>query len=100
MEYVEIGDSLDDIYQSIGNGCDTFACPIMFKNHDTMYVDDNGLYSNTEGIIMDGWDYPILGNVLIMGTDIETGDSVDVKTTIEELRGKIKFVGINFDNLR
>ena len=93
FEYVNVAEGIQDIYKHIGNNCSTFACPIMFKNHDTMYVDDEAMLNEpTSGIMMEDWRYPLAGNILIMGTDIETGDSVDVKTTIEELKPQIKFV--------
>jgi len=81
-----------DIAPAIGNNCYNFCCPVTFKNGDTIYTDDEGLYNPFEGgIIMDNWAYPLLGNCLIIGGD-EEGDSCDVKSTIYELLPKIKFI--------
>lgn len=80
-----------DIYDLIGNGCTTFACPIEFDNGDALYVDDEGLYHDNQGcFIMEGWSYPIVGNAVILGCD-EEGESVDCKSTIEEISSKLKF---------
>ncbi len=73
-------DDIDDIYKEIGNGCEIFCCPINFDNGDTLYADDESLLNeNVEGcFMMDSWDYAIVGNAIILGTD-EEGESVDCK---------------------
>ncbi len=92
LEYVTLSNDYHEIYPFIGPHCRTFSCPITFDNQDSIYVDDEGLYMGYEhGFIMDGWDYPILGNGLILGAN-EEGDSVSVKSTIEELQNKFQFI--------
>lgn len=82
-----------DIYTAIGNGCNTFECPVQLENGDTVYVDENGLYHDPKGcFIMTNWGYPVLGNAIILGSDDE-GESVDCKSTVEELKAKVKFYG-------
>jgi hypothetical protein len=39
---------------------------------------------------MENWKYPLVGNAIILGTDDE-GDSIDAKSTIEEIQSKIIF---------
>lgn len=77
---IQIGDDYKEIYKVID--CELFTCPITFENGDTMYCDDEGLFKEQKGgIIMRGWSYPILGKILVLGCDEETGDSQDAKST-------------------
>ena len=75
-----------EICQLIGNGCNTFCCPVDFENGDCIYADDESLlHENIEGCFMlPDWNYPIVGNAIILGTD-EEGDSIDCKTNPSEL---------------
>lgn len=86
---IEIKD-YKDIYPAIGNGCELFACPIFFENADTLYTDDEGLLKpEMIGCFsMPDWDYPLVGNAVILGSDDE-GESVDAKSTIEEIENQI-----------
>lgn len=83
-----------EIAPGIGNGCTTFSCPVELKNGDTIFCDDDGL-SNPYygGWIMDGWDYPLVGNALIIGADRD-GNSIDCKTSLEDMRIDIIFLTI------
>lgn len=88
-------DTYKDIYKHIGNECECFDVPVEFENNDALYCDDEGLYHPFQGgIIMRGWDRPIVGNVLIIGTD-EEGESVDCKSDIFAIEKNIKFLNIN-----
>lgn len=89
---IDIDKGINAIYKEIGNGCDTFSCPVTLDNNDALYCDDEGLFHEFDGgIMMKDWAYPIVGNMLIIGTDNE-GDSVDCKTTKEEIEKKIIWV--------
>ena len=91
IEFAEIS-NYKDIYPLIGNDCDTFCCPVSFDNADTLYADDEALYHPYDGgIIMPDWDYPLIGNFVIVGTD-EDGDNADVQSTIDEIRSKVRFL--------
>ena len=93
IEQVQIGD-WTTISVAIGNGCHNFCCPVDFDNMDTIYADDESLlrYDDIKGgFMMEDWSTPLVGNAIIMGTD-EDGESIDAKTTIAELEGKIKFL--------
>jgi len=84
--------SWKDIAPEIGNGCEIFTAPIELENMDTLYADDEGLYNSFEGgFMMEDWSYPIVGNGLLVGTN-EEGESVNVKTTKEELEKMIIWV--------
>jgi hypothetical protein len=91
IEFAEIS-NYKDIYPLIGNECDTFCCPVSFDNADTIYADDEALYHPYQGgMIMPDWDYPLIGNFVIVGTD-EDGDNADVQSTLDEIRSKVRFL--------
>jgi hypothetical protein len=79
-----------EIYSAIGNGCDLFCCPFEFENGDILYSDDEALLHNElEGCFaMHDWNYPLVGNAIILGND-EEGDMADVKTKADEILEKI-----------
>jgi len=82
-----------EIYKAIGNGCNTFECPVILENEDAVYIDECGLYHDPKGcFILNGWNYPLVGNAIILATD-EEGDSADCKSTVEELKARVKFYG-------
>lgn len=91
IEYVEIS-NYREIYPHLNNQCSCFCCPITFENEDTLYSDDEGLYHEFEGGFMfKDWNYPLVGNSIILGTD-EEGGSIDVKTSIKDLEKNIIWV--------
>jgi hypothetical protein len=81
-----------ELYEIIANGCHTFCAPIEFENSDTLFADDEALLqSNLEGCFMfPDWNYPIVGNAVILGTD-EEGDVCDAKSKADELLETIIF---------
>jgi hypothetical protein len=82
-----------EIYKAIGKGCSTFECPVQLENDDTVYVDECGLYHDPKGcFILNGWNYPLVGNAIILGSDDE-GESVDCQSTVEEVKARVKFYG-------
>ena len=89
---IELSDDYKAIYGAIGNGCTIFCAPVEFENGDTLYSDEEGLlHKKMEGcFMMENWKYPLVGNAIILGTDDE-GDSIDAKSTIEEIKNKITF---------
>lgn len=92
VEVVTLGNDYREIYDVIGNDCKYFEVPITFENNDAMYCDEEALLKPfAGGIIMEGWGQPIVGNVLILGTN-EDGESCDAKMTWDELRNQIKFL--------
>lgn len=100
IEHIEVGNDYKEIYGIIGNGCTTFTCPITLDNNDTMYCDDEGLFHDQIGaIIYPEWSYPLVGNVLVMGTCAETGETVDVRSSIEEIKEGLKFIDAEDENL-
>lgn len=91
VSHIDIG-HYKEIYDAIGNGCSTFDCPFQLDNGDTLYVDDEGLlHDNVYGcFILNGWNVPCVGNAIILGTS-DDGESIDCKSTIEEIKKQIKF---------
>jgi len=58
---------------------------------DTLYVDDEGLINGTTaGFTYDGYDSPLMGNAVLLGTNRNTGDSKDVTMTAAEFAAKVK----------
>ena len=89
---IELSDDYKAIYGAIGNDCRCFCVPIEFENGDALYSDEEGLlHEKMEGcFMMENWISPLVGNAIILGTDDE-GDSIDAKSTIEEIKSKIYF---------
>ena len=88
---IEIGEDYKEIYKAIE--CDTFSCPIVYDNDDTLYCDDEGLFKEQKGgVLMTGWQYPILGKMLVLGCDVETGESQNAKSDIEFFTNQIVWV--------
>lgn len=97
LEYVELTNDYKDIYNHIGNGCSHFEVPIKFDNEDTIFTDEEICLRENDikgGFIMEDWRYPLLNNGIILGVNDE-GDSIDCKSTIEELKEKIFFVSVD-----
>ena len=91
--------SYDGDYRSIYRilGCRMFECvDLPFKNGDTVYVDEEGLYQDDcysftiEG--EDGRLNHIMGNGLVLGTDAE-GESIEHQTSLEDVKSRITFKG-------
>ena len=40
--------------------------------------------------MFDDWEYPLVGNAIILGTDDE-GESVDCKSTVNSIQSRIRF---------
>ena len=67
-----------------------------FRNQDTLFVDDEGLLRKEnhafEFTYDNGHTQPLMGKALVLGTDAE-GESVAVKSTLEEVESKIRWIG-------
>jgi hypothetical protein len=65
---------------------DLFTCVQMDERGNTMYVDDEGLLNGTNvGFVVKGFDQPLMGNAVILGTNLRTGDSKDTDLTLEQV---------------
>lgn len=76
-------------YEAIGNGCETFTCvyPKALKG-ECIYVDDNGLWTQTCGFRIQGLD-PIMGRGIVVGTD-DNGNTVSSKWNAHALLARIE----------
>jgi hypothetical protein len=87
---IEKNDCLKESYAMIGNGCHTVATVIFLKHNDTIMGDDEGYFvQDLKGFMYDNMF--VYGNAVIWGCDSE-GDLDDVRTPIEEIFSKIKWV--------
>ena len=70
-----------------------------FRNEDTLYVDDEGLLLKEnyafEFTYDNGHVAPLMGKGLVLGTDAE-GESVAVKSTLEEVASKVKWIMVKW----
>jgi hypothetical protein len=102
VSIIEIGNDLQDIYNAIGNDCSCITAPISYENDDVMFCDDESLLRPSTikgGFMYPDWNYPIVSNAIILGTD-ENGNSVDCESTLEEIKNGIRFISIENTNLQ
>lgn len=77
----------------IGEECDTFTCPISWPNGDTLYADDEGLFHTIKGgVVVPNLNQVIVGNVVILGADFESGETEDVFFKKEEIAQLVYFI--------
>ena len=88
---VTIGDGIDDIRKHID--CDLFTVAANFNPNkdevmwDSLFVDDEGLLVPGKPLFKfnpPGWDFQteFAGNGIILGVDMSTGESTDVRTSL------------------
>jgi hypothetical protein len=91
---IEIEKGINAIYKAID--CSTFECPAVdFPNNDALYCDEEALLNPEKiegGFMYPHWSYPIVGKALVLGTNLNTGDSVSVKTPAEVIGRNIIWV--------
>jgi hypothetical protein len=91
---VEIEKGLRAIYDVMDVSIITTATYL--PNGDCIYCDDEGLFKvNAESMFFDvGAHQPFIGNGLVVGTNPKTGNTVNPKSTVEEIRNLVKFKSI------
>jgi hypothetical protein len=92
VETVLIGDGIQPIYDAVK--CEIFEC-VDIDGVNTIYVDEEGLLTLTPNkmfFTFEGAHQPFAGNGLILGTDNETGESIDTNLTLDEVRAKVTFL--------
>lgn len=63
-----------------------------FPNRDVVYVNEEGLFlDNPPFFVIDGYHQPLAGNGIVVGS--KGPDSSDVKTSIEDVRKMVRFLG-------
>lgn len=85
-----------DIYKFCGY--ELFTCVRMDAKGNTLYVDDEGLLNGTNfGFIIKGYNQPLMGNAIILGTNLRNGDSDDTSLTTEQVFKMVSFFDDGFD---
>jgi len=91
---VKVGD-YTTIYEFVK--CETFDVVSIGKSED-VYIDDNGLLNlndNSMFFMINRYPQPLAGNGLILGINLKTGDSVDTKLTVDEVRDMVTFLTLD-----
>ena len=89
VEQVSIGNDLEDIYEQIDNGCTTFTCVYGLDTADVIYADDEAILKDVQGgFMLHSMKYPIVGNGLVLGTNLE-GESVSSEVSVDFLEKNI-----------
>lgn len=81
-----------EIYKHIH--CEIFTAVTINENGDSIFVDDEGLYAENQ-VFFIHTDYPyqpLAGYGLVLGCDMETGESVSPICTLEETISKVSFL--------
>ncbi len=89
---VEIDNSLKAYYRILD--CSMIEAATYFPYEDCIYVDEEGLYSGKDSFFtVEGGHQPFIGSGLVVGTS-EDGETVSASTSLEEVRAKVKFLGL------
>ena len=90
IEEVDYSGDYKDIYCLIE--CDLFTTVYLPNtSDDTLFVDDEGLYvENQRFFKIDGFEQPLAGRGLLLGTD-EEGESIDCMSTVEEVKAIVSW---------
>ena len=87
VRFVEVGE-YTDIYKHCGY--ETFTT-VSLGGGETLYVDDEGLMNGTDfGFELEGYDHPLMGNGLILGCNLNNGESVDTALSLEDVARKVQ----------
>jgi hypothetical protein len=72
---------------------DLFDCARINKHGDGIFVDDEGLFAEDARFFLHS-DYPnpLAGKGMVIGCDMETGESASAHTTLDELIEKVRWV--------
>lgn len=97
VKFVDVG-HYTDIYKH--TGFETFTTVRIDAKGNTLYVDDEGLINGTAtGFVLKGYDGPLMGNAVILGTNLNNGDTLDTDLTLEAVAGLVHtFKVVDFGN--
>lgn len=91
---LEKQNTLAGMYKEIG--CDLVTAAVILENEDTLLVDDEGLLKDPFSFfIFDGFHSPLAGNGILIGTNPESGETIDAKYSVEEIRRRVTFFNAN-----
>ena len=67
-------------------------CAVDIDGTNTVYIDDEGLYRDTQAYFMwEGYHQPLQGKGLILGTDYDNGESIPTTLSLDEVKEKVSF---------
>jgi hypothetical protein len=67
-------------------------CAVDIDETNTVYIDDEGLYRETQAYFMwEGYHQPLQGKGLILGTDYEDGESIPTTLSLDEVKEQVSF---------
>lgn len=72
--------------------CRMFTVATYVNDQDCIMVDDEGLLTGPEHFFAVGESQPFAGNGLLMGVDMDTGDSVNPKSTVRFIEAMVSFM--------
>lgn len=78
--------------QGVVDGLIEFAFEL--KNGDTLFVNEEGLFSATTFFEIKGAHQPFAGNGVIVGTNFSTGETVDAESSLDEIRSMVSFLSV------
>lgn len=86
-----------EIVEVLGDSVRYFDVVNLYKNRDAAFVDDEGLYADDQFFWMHrNYPVPLAGRGILLGCD-EEGETVEVKTAIEQVQHDVKFLGTLFE---
>ena len=81
--------SLKTLQDAVGG---LIECGFQYDNGDCIYVNEEGLFGPMDAFFfIEGSHQPFAGNGVLSGVD-DSGDTVDAKMSIDELRQKVRFM--------
>lgn len=79
------------IYQLIEADC--YDCARINKQGDGLFVDDEGLFKEEQRFFLhEDYPQPLAGKALVLGCDMDNGETVAPHTTLAELQSKVRWV--------
>jgi hypothetical protein len=91
IHFDETKDELQQIYQLVG--CKMFEC-VSINEYNDVYVDEEGLLNvdnTTKFFKLKNGHQPLAGNGLILGLDVETGETIDTNLSVEWVKSQVTF---------
>jgi hypothetical protein len=65
---------------------DCFTVVELNGEGDTLFVDDEGLFKETNFFVVEGYPQPLAGHGLILGTDLDSGESRGTDMEVPEVK--------------
>lgn len=91
IKEVDHPDTLQGFYNLLD--CNMIESAFYLKNGDCLYCDEEGLFKEEKHffIMRESPFQPITGKAIVVGTGQE-GDTVDCKSTLEEIKNQVTFL--------